>query len=142
MTLDEYDAYCAALPHATFVAQWQGAHVWKIAGERMFAFAYRAGGDESDRLAGIDVTFKVSPLSFEILRETPGCRPAPYMASRGLVWIQSTAATALDDATLAGYLGESHRLVAAGLSRKRRQQLGFPVDPFRRYGDSLLNTTY
>jgi predicted DNA-binding protein (MmcQ/YjbR family) len=121
MTLDEYDAFCAALPHASRVVQWQGAHVWKIAGEKMFAFAYAAGDD-------VEVTFKVSPLSFEILRDTTGCRPAPYMASRGLVWIQRFRRAGLDDATLRAYLAESHRLVAAGMSRKRRRQLGLPLD--------------
>lgn len=117
MTLDQYDAVCAALPHATQVVQWGGAHVWKIAGEKMFAFAYKAGDD-------IEVTFKVSPLSFEILRDEEGCRPAPYLASRGLSWIQRTNSRALDDAMLRSYLVESHRLVAAGLSLKRRKQLG------------------
>ena len=29
-------------------------------------------------------TFKVSPVSYEILQEQPGLRPAPYLASRGM----------------------------------------------------------
>ena len=33
------------------------------------------------------VTFKVSDLSYDILKDQPGCRPAPYLASRGMKWI-------------------------------------------------------
>jgi len=38
MELDEYNAFCAALPATTTVVQWGGAHVWKVGG-KMFAVA-------------------------------------------------------------------------------------------------------
>lgn len=118
MTLDQYNAYCATLAHANHVVQWGGAHVWK-ADTKVFAVAgWNDPGEE------LSVTFKVSPIAFEILRDQPGLRPAPYLASRGMTWIQRTSEDSMDDAALKDYLSESHRLAAAGLTRKRRRELG------------------
>jgi predicted DNA-binding protein (MmcQ/YjbR family) len=117
LTLDRYNAFCAALPHATHVVQWGGAHVWKVGG-KVFAIA---GWNEGRSLA---VTFKCSEMSYELLKERRGCRPAPYLASRGMKWIQRTSAAALSDAALKDYLRESHRLAAANLTKKARRELG------------------
>ena len=81
MTRKDYDAFCASLPHATHVVQWGDASVWKIGG-KVFAI----GGWSGDR--EFAVSFKCSETSFAILKELPGVRPAPYLASRGLSWIQ------------------------------------------------------
>jgi predicted DNA-binding protein (MmcQ/YjbR family) len=70
------------------------------------------------------VTFKVSPIAYEMLKDKRGCRPAPYLASRGMKWIQNYAKPGLSDKDLKGYLKESHRIVALGLSKKRRKELG------------------
>ena len=118
MTLDEYNAFCATLAHANHVVQWGGAHVWK-ADTKVFAVAGWNDPDEE-----LFVTFKVSPLAFEILRDQPGLRPAPYLASRGMTWIQRTSGESMDDAALEDYLTESYRLAAAGLTKKRRRELG------------------
>ncbi len=77
MTLDDYNAFCASLPATSHVVQWGGAHVWKV-GDKVFAIA---GWSDREELA---VTFKVSDIAYDILREQPGCRPAPYLASRGM----------------------------------------------------------
>lgn len=116
MTYDEFNAFCGDLPATSHVVQWGDAHVWKVGG-KVFAI----GGWADDRPA---YTFKVSALTFEILKDQPGLRPAPYLASRGLLWIQHYAPPGLSDDELRDYLGESHRLVAAGLSKKRRRELG------------------
>jgi predicted DNA-binding protein (MmcQ/YjbR family) len=116
--LDQYNAFCASLPHTTHVVQWGGAHVWKVGG-KVFAIG---GWDDGKTLA---VTFKCSQMSYELLKDTPGCRPAPYLASRGMLWIQRTSAASLKDAALKGYLRESHRLAAANLPKKTRRALGF-----------------
>ena len=58
-----------------------------------------------------------------MLREAEGCRPAPYLASRGMKWIQSYG-PGLGKRELKEYLKASHALVAAGLSRKKRAELG------------------
>ena len=70
MSLDDYNGYCGSLLHATHVVQWGGAHVWKIGG-KVFAIG---GWSEGDELA---VTFKVTELGFEMLKDQPGLRPAP-----------------------------------------------------------------
>lgn len=117
MTYDELNAFCAALPATTHVVQWGGSDVWKVGG-KVFAIAGRGDGD------GPRVSFKVSPVAFEMLRDQPGLRPAPYLASRGMSWIQHHAAPGLADADLRAYLRESHRLVAQGLTKKARAALG------------------
>jgi predicted DNA-binding protein (MmcQ/YjbR family) len=76
MTRDDLTCFCAALPHATHVVQWGNADVYKIGGK---VFAIIGLGE-----TGNTVTFKTSHLAFEILSDSPGLRPAPYMASRGL----------------------------------------------------------
>ena len=117
MTYEEYNAFCGSLPATTYVCQWGGSHVWKVGG-KVFAI----GGWKKDGEVGI--TFKTSDLSYEILKEQPGLRPAPYLASRGMKWIQHYAEPGLDDDGLKLYLTESHRIVAQGLSKKKRKELG------------------
>src|SRR5271169_530861 len=90
MTYDDFNRFCAALPATSHVVQWGGSHVWKVGG-KMFAVG---GWDE----AVPAFTFKVSPTSFEILKALPGLRPAPYLASRGMSWIQHYAEPGLGDA--------------------------------------------
>ena len=41
-----------------------------------------------------------------------------------MTWIQRTSGESMDDAALKDYLAESHRLVAAKLTRKLRRELG------------------
>ncbi|MEL6871529.1 MAG: MmcQ/YjbR family DNA-binding protein [Pseudomonadota bacterium] len=121
MNAKSYNAFCKSLPATSHVVQWGGADVWKVGGK---VFAVGGWQDEGAPLA---VTFKCSEIGYEILRDTPGCRPAPYMASRGLKWIQRFAATGIDDAELRDYLRESYRLAAANLSKKKRAELGIEV---------------
>lgn len=123
MTLDEYNGYCASLSHSSHVVQWGGAHVWKVGRTETHPGKVFAIGGWSDGTE-FAITFKVSPLSFELLSEQPGLRPAPYLASRGMKWIQRVTADSMDDAALRDYLVESHRLVALGLSAKLRRELG------------------
>jgi predicted DNA-binding protein (MmcQ/YjbR family) len=116
MTPDELNTFCQTLPATTHAMQWGGSHVWKV-GAKVFAI-----GSWGDKLAGI--TFKVTPLSFELLKDQPGLRPAPYLASRGMKWIQHYSEPGLSANDLRSYLGQSHVLVAQGLSKKRRTELG------------------
>jgi predicted DNA-binding protein (MmcQ/YjbR family) len=116
MTYDDYNAFCRSLTATTYVVQWGGAHVWKVGG-KVFAI----GGWSDDQPA---ITFKVSPDSFEMLKEQPGLRPAPYLASRGLSWIQHYCVPGLDDDDLRAYIRRSHGLVSEGLSKKARRELG------------------
>jgi predicted DNA-binding protein (MmcQ/YjbR family) len=116
MTYDEFNAFCRALPATTYVVQWGGSHVWKVGG-KVFAI----GGWQDDEPS---FTFKVSEISYEMLREQPGLRPAPYLASRGLKWIQHFAKPGLSDAGLHDYIRQSYTLVLHGLTKKKRIELG------------------
>lgn len=118
MTYEEFNAFCAALPATTHVVQWGGADVWKVGG-KVFAIG---GWDEAEGQARF--TFKTSELSYNILKDQAGLRPAPYLASRGMKWIQHYAEPGLSDADLRDYLRESHRLVSLGLTKKLQRELG------------------
>jgi predicted DNA-binding protein (MmcQ/YjbR family) len=121
MTCDEFNDFCRALAATTYVIQWGGSHVWKV-GDKVFAI----GGSEEneDRF-----TFKVSDIAYEILKELPGLRPAPYLASRGLKWIQHFTKPGLSDDELKDYIRQSHLIVSQGLSRKKRIELGLDPKP-------------
>jgi len=114
MTYDEYNRFCATLPAATHVVQWGGHHVWKV-GPKVFCIG---GGSE----AAPAYSFKVTEIGFMLLPEREGFRPAPYLASRGMKWIQADGLI-VDDQELRDLIGDSHRLVAAGLTRKARREL-------------------
>ncbi|WP_300545335.1 MmcQ/YjbR family DNA-binding protein [Maricaulis sp.] len=117
MTQAEFNTYCASLPATTHVVQWGGADVWKVGGK-----VFAVGGWAEHGHPGI--TFKVTPLSFEILKEQPGLRPAPYLASRGMSWIQDYEKPGLPDDDLKAYIAHSHKLVSEGLSKKLQRELG------------------
>lgn len=121
ISLEAYNAFCATLPATHKVVQWGGAHVWKV-GEKVFAIGGWSDGEE------LFVTFKCSPESYDILKEQPGLRPAPYLASRGMKWIQMTSEETLTTDDLKIYLTESHRLAAKNLTKKRRAELGLATD--------------
>ncbi len=116
MTYEEYNAFCGALPATSYVVQWGGSHVWKVGGK---VFAIGGWGDGEPA-----ITFKVSRIGYELLKDQPGLRPAPYLASRGLTWIQHYARPGLSDDALRDHLRGSHALVAQGLPTRTRLALG------------------
>ncbi len=116
MTYDDYNAFCRALPATSYVVQWGGSHVWKVGG-KVFAI----GGWAFETPA---FTFKVSGISYELLKEQPGLRPAPYLASRGMTWIQHYAKPGLADDELRDYIRQSYRIVSQGLTKKKQRELG------------------
>ena len=119
MNLTAFNRFCESLPHTAHVVQWGGAHVWKVGGPKgkMFAIGW-------PEVKGLLVTFKVSPLAYDILKEQDGLIPAPYLASRGMTWIQRVNDASMDDAALKDYLRESHRLCAMALPKAVQKQLG------------------
>jgi predicted DNA-binding protein (MmcQ/YjbR family) len=116
MTYDHFNKFCRALPATTNVVQWGGAHVWKVGG-KVFAIGGWADGHPA-------FTFKTSELSYEVLKDQPGLRPAPYLASRGMTWIQHYASPGLSDDALEDYIRQSHKIVSLGLSKKKQHALG------------------
>ena len=118
MTYEEYNAFCGGLPATTYVMQWGGSHVWKVGGK---VFAIGGWHDDRDEPG---ITFKVSDIAYEMLKDQPGLRPAPYLASRGMKWIQHYAKPGLSDGELRDYLRQSHLIVSRGLPKKTRTALG------------------
>lgn len=117
MTYQEFNTYCASYMATTHVVQWGNAQVWKVGG-KVFAVG---GWEKAD---GPGITFKTSDLNFEFLRHKEFYRPAPYLASRGMKWIQQYGANKELDEELKYYLCESYRLVSLGLSKKKQKELG------------------
>lgn len=117
MDYKQFNHFCDAMPATSYVNQWGGSHVWKVGG-KVFAIG---GWFEGDQPA---YTFKTSPLNFDILKDEAGFRPAPYMASRGMKWIQQYDFDADKADQLKYYIEESYRLVSLGLSKKKQKELG------------------
>ncbi|MEL6603833.1 MAG: MmcQ/YjbR family DNA-binding protein [Cyanobacteria bacterium J06614_10] len=122
MTYEEFNDFCRALPATSYVVQWGGSHVWKVGG-KVFAIG---GWGEANKPA---FTFKTSEHNYDYLEEQPGYKPAPYLASRGMKWIQQYDVSGSDDNELKYYLQESHRIVSLGLTKKKQKELGLNQDP-------------
>ncbi len=120
MNYKKFNEFCASLPATTHVVQWGGSDVWKVGG-KVFAI----GGWESEHPA---FTFKTSREGYAELVDLKGLRPAPYLASRGMSWVQSYAPGDLKDKELKTLLEESHRIVSSGLSKKKQKELGLNQD--------------
>jgi predicted DNA-binding protein (MmcQ/YjbR family) len=116
MTYDEFDEYCASLPATTMVIQWRGSRVWKVGG-KVFAIGGWSDGEPA-------FTFKVDDEAYGFLCDQRGLRPAPYLASRGMKWIQHHAAPGLSDDQLRDFLAQSHKIVSLGLTKKSQRELG------------------
>ena len=103
--------------------QWGGSHVWKVGG-KVFAIG---GWEKAGKPA---FTFKTSELNYHFLADMDGYRPAPYLASRGMKWIQQfdVPGDGDGDDELMYYLSESHRIVSLGLTKKKQKELGLNQD--------------
>ncbi len=117
MNYDQFNQFCDDLPATTYVVQWGGAHVWKVGGK---VFAVGGWGDSGEPA----FTFKVDAEAFDLLSQQAGLRPAPYFASRGMKWIQAYAPPGRSKANVLQLVRESHRIVARGLSKAKRRELG------------------
>ena len=110
MTPQSFHTLAMALPGATHVVQWGGAHVYKVGGR---IFAIQSDGS---------VSFKASDLAYEVMIETGMARPAPYLARAK--WVAMDDLPAIDADDMAGWLANAHALVAAKLTRAQRSALG------------------
>jgi len=116
MNDEAFNRFCKKLPATTYVVQWGGSHVWKVGG-KVFAIGGWGEGDPA-------FTFKTTREDYDVLIQVEGVRPAPYLASRGMSWVQNYKAPGLGDAVLKEQLRLSHQIVANGLSKKRQRELG------------------
>lgn len=119
MTRDEINAFCNGLPHTTHVVQWGNADVWKVGGK---VFAVVGWADKASGQAA--VSFKVSDMVFEVMGQARGYRPAPYLASRGMTWLQITDPSHVGAEQVQQHLEVSHELIVAKLTKKKRAELG------------------
>ena len=115
---------CLALPGATKNVQWGNDLVFKVGG-KMFAVM---GADPGEPTG---LSFKAGEDSFEILTRMKGIAPAPYLARAK--WVRLDHLGALPMPEIKAYLARSHALVAAGLTKKLREELGIgervPTEP-------------
>ena len=118
MTYEEFNAFCRSLSATTYVVQWRNSHVWKVGG-KVFAIG---GWEKVEEPA---FTFKASEYDFLLLQDEEGFRAAPYMAARGMKWLQKYKSTQdNNDEELRYYINESHRIVSLGLTKKLQKELG------------------
>ena len=116
MTRDEFNTFCATLPATTHVVQWGNSDVWKVGGK---VFAVCGWNDGADAF-----TFKAGEIAYEVLKGEPGIRPAPYLASRGMKWLQVYEPEGMSDASLQEHLEMSYDMAVARLTKKARADLG------------------
>jgi len=116
MNREEYNSFCKGLRATTHVVQWGNADVWKVGGKVFGVCGWNDGKDA--------FTFKASEIAYEVLHDQPGIRPAPYLASRGMKWLQVYGEPGLSDDALKEHLIMSYDMVVAKLTKKLRAELG------------------
>ena len=119
MTRDDFNAFCGAMMATSHVVQWGNADVWKVGGKVFAICGWYEGGPA--------FTFKVGDIAFEVLGDAPGIRPAPYLASRGMKWLQVYDAERFGKDEIEAHLKESYRMVVAGMTKKAQASLGLEV---------------
>ncbi len=108
-------AHLAALPGATLSIQWGDEHVWKVGG-KMFAVMRPPDAKVQS------ISFKAGEDSFAILTQAEGIIPAPYL--QRAKWVRLDRLTRMKPTELKAYLARAHAIVAAGLTKKVRAELG------------------
>lgn len=111
----EFDRVLGIFPGVSFVDQW-GARVAKVGG-KVFCLL-------SDD-APVRLVLKSGEGSFDILTSLGGIEQAPYFAKRQ--WVSITEAAGLGNDEIGAYIQRSHAIVAAGLTKKLRAELGISV---------------
>jgi predicted DNA-binding protein (MmcQ/YjbR family) len=115
----QYESFLGKLPGVTFVDQWE-SRVAKVGGK---VFTLLTTGTQDDRPR---IVFKVVEESFEILTAIDGIAQAPYFAKRQ--WVSVSEAADLPDKDLRTYIERSYRIIAKGLTRKLRAELGIEIE--------------
>ena len=97
------------------MVQWGNSDVYKVGG-KLFAVLGMGGTSNA-------VTYKFAHLAYEILSDSPGLRPAPYLASRGMKWIQQFEEPGLADESLREHIRASYDMAVDKLTKKLRAEL-------------------
>lgn len=117
MNYEAFNKYCSSLIATSYVMQWHGSHVWKVA-DKVFAIGFLMKNETEA------FTFKTSPEDFYFLIDQEGYKPAPYFANRGMKWVQKVDNSQEKDEELEEYIKESHRIVSLVLSKIKQKKLG------------------
>ncbi|SMD04799.1 MmcQ/YjbR family DNA-binding protein [Rhizobium sp. RU36D] len=112
-----FQDFVSGLAGVTLGDQWD-SRVAKV-GDKVFS----VWNVEADRAR---IVVKCPEESFEILTALDGIGQAPYFAKRK--WVMISSHSPLTDDEMRHYLTRSHALVAAGLTKKRRAELGIVTD--------------
>lgn len=117
MRAAEIEKFCLSLIGATLTIQrgWGDERVYKVGGKMFAAISPKDARPQK-------LSFKAAPDSFAILTEAPHVIPAPYAAHYH--WVMLETLDALPAKDIRAYLTRAHALVAEGLSRKKRIELG------------------
>ncbi|MBJ3785860.1 MmcQ/YjbR family DNA-binding protein [Devosia sediminis] len=108
----QFEAFVLSLPSATIVHQWRDDSVAKVGG-KIFCLLDRDPGE---------IWLKVSDMSYDLMVDMDGIRPAPYFARAG--WVAISHESALSEDDIRAYITEAHRLVSGKLGKRLRSELG------------------
>lgn len=111
-----FEEFVSALAGTSFVDQWE-SRVAKV-GDKVFTLWNEDGGTPR-------ITLKCPEESFEILTALEGVGQAPYFAKRK--WVSISQGAPLSDKELCHYIEGSYMLVAGGLTKKLRAELGIAL---------------
>ena len=84
MTPKQIDKFCASLPAATRIVQWEGVAVFKVGGKMFCLIA------PEDHSVG-RISFKSAPEHYDALSRSPGFRPRG--ARSAAAWRRSSSLT-------------------------------------------------
>ena len=113
MNIDKLREYCLSLPAVTEDVKWGHDLCFSIAG-KMFCVASLEGP--------LSVSFKVKDDEFDELSNSPGMRPAPYVAR--YKWVLVEEVNALSRKEWEHYIKQSYDLVRSKLPKKLARQHG------------------
>ncbi|MBS0361185.1 MAG: MmcQ/YjbR family DNA-binding protein [Proteobacteria bacterium] len=112
MTPAQLEKAALALPGADVSIKWGADRCYTVGG-KMFA---------ATDLEGRHLSLKMTDIAYEALTESGRGKPAPYAAR--FKWVMFEDLAVLDAAEVQDWLKTAHQLVAAGLPKKKRAELG------------------
>ena len=114
MGIEEIREYCLTLPGTTEGMKW-GEHLTFMVGSKMYAIF---GLDQTPLTA----SFNVSDEDFEEMSDSPGMKPAPYLARNK--WIAIDDIGLLNEQRWREILDKSYSIIRNKLPKKVQESLG------------------
>ena len=113
MDIETLRQICLSLPAVTEDVKWENDLCFSVGG-KMFCIASLE--------PPFKCSFKVADEEFEAISQQPGFMPAPYLARAR--WVAVTGPEKISRKAWEAYLQQSHKLVAAKLTKKTKAELG------------------